>query len=211
MRLTISEANLNGLMSCVLDSMLTEARGIKSKKLYDLVQQHGGFHRDDYQHKIADIHNMADDDILGVMTPDQLRRVQYEHTVDHWRWSENYGLDIWAKEQGIPLGRTDSVEAMHMHDGNYIVFILRNGRFDTRANTPEDGFKALYKKRNERRRNNSWWGDGAKSYQWNNKEAHDIRTNPWFKEWPKEHQDAKMDRARQEHAANQERYRQNQK
>jgi hypothetical protein len=175
------------------DNIICESQGLSSMKIYNAIKQHGGISKHDISHNTVDLHNLTDDEFIGIIPSfKELKSIQDGHTVDHWRWADNYGLDKWAKDNGIDLDRGDRVEAIGLNDGSYMAVIVRN---EGLVNGRDDGWKKYYDKRTQREKNQR--GDGSKTYIWKNKEARDILTNPYFKKWPKEHQDDAMNKARE--------------
>lgn len=187
--------------------LMGEARGLKSKKLFDILKTHGGWdsgkrmvgHHKTYAS--SDWHNMIDDDIIGVMPYEKLNRIGFDDRI----------LTSWAKENGYNLDATDTVQTEKLGDGNYLVYIDRNAYFDRRRPTKEGGFKDLYNKKAERERNKPYMdnmrgkdsrlrhkeGVNQTPYIWNNKEAEDAFHNPYFKNWPASSREAKFQRARE--------------
>ena len=163
-RIYITESQLDKIVE---STKIDEARSIKSKKLQKILSQHGGIARSWYSRGMhtsnsvsTDIHNMPDEDILGVLSPAQLEEIQKGHTVDHWRWADNYGLDIWAKENGVQLERGDRVESQKLGDGMYLIFVERNAEFEYSGR--EGGYKEYATKKNEREKNNPYKDSQAK-------------------------------------------------
>lgn len=162
---------------------LNEAKSIKSEKLQKIFSEHGGLWKDQLSrgrhmrnYVSSDFHNMSDDDILGVISKEQLDDIQHGHTVDHWRWADNYGLDIWAKENGVNLERGDRVEYERLGDGMYLVYVERNAEFEYSGR--EGGFKDFHNKKEERRMNSHH--DGFEPMTDKAKAARDLRKNPYY-------------------------------
>lgn len=187
--------------------LMGEARGLKSKKLFDILKTHGGWdsgkriigHHKTYAS--SDWHNMTDDDIINVMSYDELSRIGHSDTA----------LTKWAKNNGLNIGNTDCVQTEKLGDGSYLVYIDRNAYFDRRVPSAEGGFKDLYNKKADREKNRMYQdnmrgkdsrlrhkeGVNQTPYIWNNKEAEDAFHNPYFKNWPGSSREAKMQRARE--------------
>ena len=175
------------------DGIICESQGLSSMKIYNAIKQHGGIVKDDIYHRMVDLHNLTDDEFIGIIPSfKELKSIQDGHTVDHWRWADNYGLDKWAKDNGVALDRGDRVEAIGLNDGSYMAVIVRNEEL---AQGRDDGWKNFHDKRTQREKNQR--SDGSKNYIWKNKEAYGIWTNPWFKKWPKEDQEDAMNKARE--------------
>lgn len=166
----LSESELHNIIKECVVATLSEARGINSQKLYNIVQQHGGIKSNQ---GIFDIHNLTDDDIIGVFNWDELRNIN------------NKGIRKYAEEHGIALGIADMLDTIELNDHTYILAKLRGGNFDTISKTanasreklPGD-FELLHNKTNERRKNRyPRKGD----YVWNNKDAEELFNNPFFR------------------------------
>jgi len=178
-RIYITESQLDRIVE---SEKIEEAKSIKSGKLQQILTQHGGFKKDPYMrnrhfknYAATDFHNMQDGDVLGVITRDQLNNIQRGHTVDHWRWADNYGLDKWAKENGVQMERGDRVEYEELQDGMFLVYVERNAEFEHSGR--EGGFKDFYEKKQQRRMNNV---DGYQPMTDKAKAARDLRHNPYY-------------------------------
>jgi hypothetical protein len=166
----ISESELHNLIKESVVNALNEARGVKSQKLYDIMQQHGGIYSN---HGVFDIHNLTDNDIIDVISYQELKNIH------------NQGIRNYAKQNSIELGIGDMLDTIELNDGNYILCKLRGGRFDSitkkdnaeREKLPGD-FELLHNKTEERRRNRY---PRKNDYVWNNKDAEDIFHNPYFR------------------------------
>jgi hypothetical protein len=179
MEIIISESQLKAITEA---TKLDEAKSIKSKKLQDIFRQHGGLkkHRFNYHtrtYATTDLHNMQDNNILGVINREQLRQIQSGHDVDHWRWADNYGLDHWAKNKGVELQRGDRVESLELADGMFLIYVERNAEFEHSGR--EGGFKDFYNKRQNREKSQ------RKTRDFNGmtptaKAARELRNNPYF-------------------------------
>ena len=60
----LTESDLYNIIKESVNTILIEAKGIKSKKLYNIIKQHGGVKSN---RGIFDLHNMTDDDIIEVV------------------------------------------------------------------------------------------------------------------------------------------------
>ena len=161
---------------------VNESRYLNSKKLIDILNQHGGIMKSYKSHGIpgtTDLKNMGDNDVIGVMSPQQVQAIQQGHTVDHWRWGDNYGLDKWARQNDIELEKGDRVETIKLGDGNYLIYIERNAEFEHSGR--EGGYKRFATTQHQRSRNS--WLDGKNSFQpmsTKGKDANTIRANSYF-------------------------------
>ena len=172
---------------------ITESRGIRSKKIYNAYKQYGGWDKNDCEHSVCDVHELTDDDVIGVLPNDEIRKIQAGHNVDHGRWIDNWGLDKWAKEEGYNIIPGDRVDAIKLGDGKHsLVVITRNASL---YKDRQDGWRKHWDKVENRERNRRL--DGKNQYFWKNKKAEDIFHNPWFKKWPKEDQAAAINKARE--------------
>lgn len=162
-----------------LNNIITEAKNLKSQKLYDILQAHGGFNK----YSTGNFSNLTDEDIIGVFSYQDIDNMYKNgRTIDHWRWAENDGLDVYAKSQNIKLNPTDEVSSEKLADGQYLLYIDRNAKFDRRpTQDTNDGWKKYWEKKEVRRKNR--YGDGKNEYQPMTdkaKAAKDIRQNPYF-------------------------------
>ena len=166
----LTENELHAFIKEAITSVLLESRGIKSKKLYDIVQQHGGIKSN---HSVFDIHNLTDDDIIGVVDYRELRNIF------------DNGTKKYAKEKGINLGIADDLDSIELNDHMYILAKLRGARFDgirkstnaEREKTPGD-FELLHNKTKQRNSNRY---PRKNEYVWNNDDASDLFHNPYFR------------------------------
>lgn len=166
----IKENELCNLIKESLLSTLNEAKGIKSRKLYDIVQKHKGILSN---YAVFDIHNLTDDDVVGVITYKQ------------WVAIVEKGIRNFAQEHGINLHSADTLYVIELNDGNYVLCVLRGGNYDRiaksvnakRKKTPGD-FEFFINKKVARERNRY---PGKDDYVWNNKDADDLFHNPFFR------------------------------
>lgn len=122
MAIILNKRLIENIIRESLDRILKEAQGLNSQKLYDIFQQYGG--KLDY-YVSSDLHNLTDDDIIGVLTYDELRQIQKGHNQDHGEYITNNGLDKWAEENGYNLDKGDIVSYLQLNDRNhYLVYIL---------------------------------------------------------------------------------------
>lgn len=141
-------------------NILTENRGIKSKKLYDIIKTHGGIKS---TRGIFDLHNMLDSDIIDVVD---------------WSDVKNYkpsNLDI-----------ADEVDYIELKDGKYLLAKCRGAKFDRISKSYNDkrekldgDFEFLNAKKDERYKNRY---PRKEDYVWQNKDAEFIFNNPYFRQ-----------------------------
>ena len=185
----ITENELYNLIKESILSTLNEARNIKSQKLYNIIQQHGGIQSNQ---GIFDIHNLTDEDIIDVVT------------YSDWRYIVKNGIRKFAQTNNINLDIADTLDVIKLKDGNYLLCKLRGGNFDRiskqsnaeREKLPGD-FELLHNKTNERTKNRyPRKGD----YVWNNKDAEDLFHNPFFRKgegnWTPQNKQQAMDNIR---------------
>lgn len=182
-KITINENELRNIIKNIVHKCLTEAKSIKSSKLQKIFNQHGGLAKSIYlknrhsnNYVSTDVHNMKDDDILAVITKEQLNDLTRGHDVDHWRWSDNFGLDHWAKSNGVKLDNGDRVDALELADGKYLIYVERNAEFERSGR--EGGFKEYFDKKEKRRTDYNKSGFNPMSNK--AKAARDLRKNPYF-------------------------------
>jgi hypothetical protein len=165
-------------VNSILESyVINEKRNIKSKKLYNILQQHGGVEKYPGQHHnyvaCLDFHNMTDDDVIGVFDYKDIC------TLNDERPSQDF-LDKY----NIKLGSADMLDREELRDGKYLLAILRGGKFDRRAKRSEeeikDGdFEKRFKKQEKRRRNKP--NTYQVNYKWENEKAEDLFKNPYWR------------------------------
>ena len=156
---------------------LNEAQGLKSKKLYDIFKTYGReFIAKHYDSSEAmDLHNVSDNDVVGVFKAGQLPRTEGEEKA----WINQMGFDADSADgvRNIKLGKLAD-------DGQilYAVVINRNANYDRTSAEKDGGFKDYVNKQNARAERKR--GDGSKNYQWkDNSIKFDVMDNPYRKEW----------------------------
>ena len=170
------------------DDMITESQGLKSKKLYDIFKQYGReFIANHYDSSEAmDLHNVSDDDVVGVFKAGQLPKNEGEEK----KWAAQMGFSVDAADgiRNIKLGKTSE-------DGQilYAVVINRNANFDRTSVKKDGGFKDYVDKKNLRAAGRR--SDGAKEYQWKDNDVKfDVMDNPYRKGWSGDAQNSLQDR-----------------
>lgn len=187
-KIRLTESDLHHIISESVKQVLAEKKSIRSSKVQQIINQHGGFYKDIWQRRNhtspyinTDLHNMRDEDILGVMSQEQIQQLQQGHNVDHWRWADNYGLDIWAKQKGIQMEKGDRVETLKLMDGMFLVYVERNAEFEHSGR--HGGYEDYYTKKQWRKR--SRYNDGQREFvpmTSKGKAAKELRRNPYL--WP---------------------------
>lgn len=176
----LTESDLHRIIKESVYSILNERRSIKSKKLFDILNKHKGF---DSKFQAADIHNVQDEDIIGV--------VSYGDLVNMEKYKG--GLRQYFIDKGFQFDKTDDVYTGKLKDGNYVLFIWRGAKFDyikddNRQKRSGD-FEDFYNKQREREKNRIYRrGD----YHWEDKGAEWFYKNPWRKNWSKEEKEKEM-------------------
>lgn len=165
----LNESYIDNIITECIHNILSESKGIKSQKLYDIVQQHGGIR----SNGIFDVHNLTDDDVIGVVTYSQ------------WVNIAKNGIRNFAQKNNIELGIADTLDTIELKDDKYVLCRLRGGHYDRiskQANAErkkESGdFEPYVKKRVEREFNRY---PRKTDYVWNNKDAEELFHNPFFK------------------------------
>lgn len=155
----LNKKKLHEIVKESVKQIIKESRSIKSKKLYDIIKQHGGIKSN---RGIFDIHNMTDEDIIGV-----------------FNWSE---LKDYKPNN---LDTADEIDFIELKDGKYILAKCRGARFDRLSKSYNDNriktdgdFEFLNAKKDERTKNRY---PRKEDYVWNNKDAEDLYKNPYFR------------------------------
>ena len=176
MRITLNKRLIENIIRESLNRMLKEAQGLNSQKLYDIFQQYGG----KLDHYVSsDLHNLTDDDIIGVLSYDELHQILRGHNQDHGKYITNNGLDIWAEENGYNLDKGDKVSYLQLNDRNhYLVYVDRNAEFEHSGR--EGGWKDYYDK-TEKRRKSRIGVDQYNAMTPKGRAAKELRTNPYFR------------------------------
>jgi hypothetical protein len=169
----LSENKLLNLIKESIFEYLNESRqGIQSRKLYDIIKQHGGLSENGKTYASTyDIHNLTDNDIIDVIQEDA-----------YYNIANQYGLKDYYASKGYQFEESDGIIGIGLNDGYVIVAIVRNEHFDTMRTWNKGGWYNTYKKRDDREK--SRMNDGSKQYQWSNPEANELGfRNPYYKQW----------------------------
>ena len=181
MIIKLTEQDLHRIIKKSVDNLLYERRNIKSQKLFDILKQHKGL---DSKFQSADIHNVQDEDIIGV--------VSYGDLISMEKYKG--GLRQYFVDKGIQFDLTDDVYTTQLKDGNYLLLIWRGARYDyvkdpNRQKRSGD-FEDAYNKKRQREKNKIYRrGD----YHWEDKGAEWFYKNPWRKNWSKEEKEKEME------------------
>ena len=176
----LTEQDLHNIIQESVNKILKEQRSIKSKKLFDILKQHNGLNS---HFQAADIHNMQDNDVLGVFS--------YSDIISMEKYKG--GLKQYFIDKGFQFDKTDDVFTAQLKDGNYVLLIWRGAKFDyikddNRQKRSGD-FEDLYNKKKQREKNKRYRrGD----YNWEDKGAEWFFKNPWRKNWSKEEKEKEM-------------------
>lgn len=158
----LSESKLRNIITECVKQVLSEK--MKSKKLWNIVQKHGGVK----SNPLFDLHNMTDEDIIDVVDRQTLYSFKTERDL------RNFGIN-----KGFNLRPSDTVEYMELKDGMYLIGVLRAGAFDytndINKDTSDGNFEALSQKRDARYKNRD------NGYQWQNQDAEELFNNPFFR------------------------------
>jgi hypothetical protein len=156
------QLTFNDLQEIIKESVkniLSESRGIKSKKLYDIIKKHGGIKSN---RGIFDLHNMTDNDIIDVV---------------NWSDVKNY--------KPKNLDAADEITYIELKDGKYLLAKCRGANFDRISKSYNDkrekfdgDFEFLNTKKDERYKNRY---PRKEDYVWQNKDAEFIFNNPYFR------------------------------
>ena len=176
MQININKTQIENIIRESLNRMLTEAQGLKSQKLYDIFQRYGG-KMDLFV--TTDLHNLTDDEIIGVLTYRELDDILKGHDQDHGKYITNNGLDLWAKDNGYQLEKGDKVCYLRLKDGNhFLIYLERNAEFEHSGR--EGGWKDYYDKTNKRAKSKIGT-DRYNAMTPRGRAAKELRTNPCFR------------------------------
>lgn len=160
------------------DNPVNEAKSIKSKKLFDIVKQHGGFYQDSWQrnrktnHDIrmtnADLHNLTDDQVIGVVDYDKIKE-----TIKDIRKNSLYGFVSG-----------DDIDYIQLMDGKYLLLLVKNANQYKSREYQKGDFQDLVDKKIERDKNKPYKGKHNDNYQWKSTDAQQyVFNNPYYKDW----------------------------
>lgn len=164
----VNESIIRKIIAESINKLLAEKRSIKSKKLFDIINQHGGV---ETNRGVFDIANMLDEDIIDVVNYSKMKEIYQNINT----------LNDFKKKHNVEV--RDEISHIPLKDGYYIVAINRGARFD-RINphlndTRKEGdFQDLCAKTREREKNKRF---RRNDYNWNNTKAQDLFKNPWFR------------------------------
>lgn len=163
------------------ENKITEAKSIKSKKLFDIVQQHGGFYKESYlmgrktNHDIrmtnADLHSLTDDQVIDVVDYSQIKP-----TIENIRKNKLYGFVSG-----------DDIDYVQLMDGKYLLLLVKNANQYKSREYQKGDFQDLVDKKIERDKNKPYKGKHNDNYQWKSTDAqHYVFNNPYYKDWDDE-------------------------
>ena len=123
-------------------------QGLKSMKLFNIIKQHGGF-----EEKTPSfyLHDMTDDDVIGVLPEDDLQKLMKMHVSDRNKYAIQHGFEI---------NRGDTMEIIPLKDWTWVGVIERN------HNLPNDEYGKTRIGKLKRERGDAKRRDGAHRYQW---------------------------------------------
>lgn len=170
------------------ESKINEARSIKSQKLLNILNAHGGVYSDFHMHKPfpmtnSDIHNLTDDCVLGVVDYDDINS-----TIKNIMTNKLYGF-----KPG------DDIDAVHLMDGKYVLLLSKDAhQVPSRKNEPTITKDYFQKKRN--RDKSASIPDGKNYYKWKSEDAHNLKfNNPYYKNWSDESKKQLNDKIKQDY------------
>ena len=123
-------------------------QGLKSMKLFNIIKQHGGF-----EEKTPSfyLHDMTDDDVIGVLPEDDLQKLMNMHVSDR---------NKYAIQHGFKINKGDTMEIIPLKDWTWVGVIERN------HNLPNDEYGKTRIGKLKRERGDAKRRDGAHRYQW---------------------------------------------
>ena len=161
MKIRLTESKLNQIVLECVKSILDESeRGLQSQKLYDIISQYGGFNKNSVLPASYDVHNITDNDVIGVLSNEQVK--QAERTIiGQGRYRDEQGLNAWAQKIGYEVIPGDGVVAIPLGDyKNNVIVIVRNLH---QANGRDgEGWDKTYQERERRKSDRE--NDGSKRY-----------------------------------------------
>lgn len=190
MKIRLTEDKLHQLVRECVRRVLNESEtGIQSQKLYDILQKYGGIKRSyegsrNPDNRGLDVHNLKDDDVVTVMPVETLRQITSDkrYEVDHGRWAENFGLDAWAKSQGIEKIPGDRMDYLMLGDGKHAVIVINRNECLV-PERGEEGWAGYHHKKEKRRNDKNWDGKYDYIHKYKRPWAWDRQfKNPWKKE-----------------------------
>lgn len=161
MRIRLTEDKLHQIIYECVKAVLDESKqGLQSKKLFDLIKPYGGFKKDGYRQAVCDVHNLTDNDVIGVIDYDELRRAE-QTIMGQGRYRDERGLNAWAAKGGHKIIPGDSVEAIPLNkSGMYVMVIVRN-MYQAKGRDGE-GWDNYNTKREQRKSDRDW--DGSRRF-----------------------------------------------
>lgn len=191
----LTEGDIHRMVENAVKRVIKEERSIKSDKLQAIVSKYGGIVRNNG----IDVHNLSDDDIITVMPYNVVREITSDknYYVDHGRWADNFGLDAWAKRNGVKTIPGDRIGYIELKGGNDVVVVINRNEYQTKDREGE-GYDAYSKKRDRREHDRNM--DGSKRYihKLYDPERFTMWKNPYKKTtWTSDDIDSTMDRIRE--------------
>ena len=144
----------------------------------ELLKAHGGFYEDTWQKgrktngdirmTNADLHNITDDQVIGV--------VEYDDINSTIRNIVNDNLFGYIKG--------DNIDYLPLNDGQYLLLRVINAEEYPSRDGESGEFRQLFDKKQERENNKPFRGKHNKYYRWSSKDAEDLAfKNPYYKNW----------------------------
>ena len=153
---------------------INESKSIKSKKLLSILKMHGGFKKQaPWMHKNylitnADIHNIEDNNVIGVVDYHRLQK-----TITTIKQKHLYGFV-----------NGDDIDYVELNDGKFVLLIVKNAHYYNDRMDEPNTFKDLFNKTQKRERDKPFKGKHNNYYRWKSTDAEDLMfNNPYYKEW----------------------------
>lgn len=139
----LTESDLHRIVNESVTRIISEKRNLQSQKLYDILQQHGGFAHKGYKGTVGGetlFSELTDDDIIGVMSPKEY--IKYHCYSD-------YGMGQYLSKIGENTLEPSDYRAQELNDGYAVVY---KKHYDE------------YRKKYGKRFDSRWHADGDKQY-----------------------------------------------
>lgn len=161
MKIRLTESKLNQIVLECVKSLLDESeRGLQSQKLYDIISQYGGFNKNSVMPASYDVHNITDNDVIGVLSNEQVK--QAERTIiGQGRYRDEQGLNAWAQKIGYEIIPGDGVVALPLGDYKNNVMVIVRNMYQANGRDGE-GWDNYNTKREQRKSDRDW--DGSRRF-----------------------------------------------
>ena len=192
----LTESDIHNLVMEAVNAVLNEAKSIKSKKLQDIFRKYGtptGGHN-----MCIDLHNIKDEDIITVLPISDVVNLtsDQKHKIDHGRWVDNFGLDVWAKENGIKTIPGDRIAYVPLGNGDNAVVVINRNESQVSGREGE-GWDAYHQKREKRSEDRRLDGQNRYIHKLYDPERFTMWKNPYKKTtWTRDDINGTMDNIR---------------